>query len=237
MENTFNLKQFLAEGKMLKEFTQTDFNKAKTWGEIVNLFSQYKRDLTPFTKYQEEHSFLGSGKNGKVFRIGNSDKVIKITKNIYDIYVAEDLLGSFYKHLPKIYNVVGYEEGVKNPYSKKSKYAGVIVMEYLNELPKDLFNLFLMLFPHYNKKEFYLNNFIEGEIEIDEIGKILIELDPNNENIIKKYNFLNQLKGIRNDLNSAFDLEEMTDQLDPSPGNFLMRGNTIVFSDIVQSDN
>jgi hypothetical protein len=237
MENSFNLKKFLAEGKMLKEFTQTDFNKAKTWEEIVNLFSQYKRDLTPFTKYQEEHSFLGSGKNGKVFRIGNSDKVIKITKNIYDIYVAEDLLGSSYKHLPKIYNVVGYEEGVKNPYSKKSKYAGVIVMEYLNELPKDLFNLFLMLFPHYNKKEFYLNNFIEGEIEIDEIGKILIELDPNNENIIKKYNFLNQLKGIRNDLNSAFDLEEMTDQLDPTPGNFLMRGNTIVFSDIVQSDN
>ena len=237
MENSFNLKKFLVEGKMLKEFTQTDFNKAKTWEEIVNLFSQYKRDLTPFTKYQEEHSFLGSGKNGKVFKIGNSDKVIKITKNIYDIYVAEDLLGSSYKHLPKIYNVVGYEEGVRNPYSKKSKYAGVIVMEYLNELPKDLFNLFLMLFPHYNKKEFYLNNFIEGEIGIDEIGKILIELDPNSENIIKKYNFLNQLEGIRNDLNSAFDLEEMIDQLDPTPGNFLMRGNTIVFTDIVQSDN
>jgi hypothetical protein len=230
------LKEIIKE-ILIQEFTQTDFNKAKTWDEIVNLFSQYKRDLTPFTKYKEEHSFLGSGKNGKVFKIENSDKVIKITKNIYDIYIADDLLGTSYKHLPKIYNVVGYEEGVKNPYSKRSKYAGVIVMEYLNELPKDLFKLFLMMFPNYNKKGFWMTDFLDGILDSNEIGQLLIELDPTIESTIKKYDFLNQLEGIKNDLNQAFDLEEISDQLDPTPGNFLMRGNTIVFTDIVQSDN
>jgi hypothetical protein len=217
---------------ILNEFTQSEFDKAETWDDFIKLFNQYKRDLTPITKYDEEHSFLGSGANGKVFKIGNSNKVIKITKNIYDVYTAEDLLGTNYKHLPKIYNIIHFEEE-----SEQSEYVGVIVLEYLNELPKDLFNLFLMLFPNYNKKAPYLDNFLENLIEIDEIEKALLELDPSVEPTIKKYDFLNQLVGIKNDLNSALDMEDIIDAgvLDPTPGNFLMRGNTIVFTDIVNS--
>jgi hypothetical protein len=223
--------------KILNEFSSSDFNKAKTWNDFVKLFDQYKRDLTPITKYDEEHSFLGSGANGKVFRIGNSDKVIKITKNVYDVYLAEELLETNYKHLPKIYNTIHYTKGVRKEWSKRSKYAGAIVLEYLTELPKDLFNLFVMLFPNYNKKAPYLDNFLEGLIEIDEIEKILLELDPSVESIIKKYDFLNQLVGIKNDLNAALDMEDIIDSgvLDPTPGNFLMRGNTIVFTDIINS--
>jgi hypothetical protein len=163
--------------------------------------------------------------------------VIKITKNVYDVYIADDLLGTNFKHLPKIYNTIHYTEGVRKEWSKRSKYAGVIVLEYLTELPKDLFNLFVMLFPNYNKKAPYLDNFLEGLIEIDEIEKVLLELDPSVEPTIKKYNFLNQLVGIKNDLNTALDMEDIIDSgtLDPTPGNFLMRGNTIVFTDIINS--
>jgi hypothetical protein len=234
-----NLKLLIKEEitNILNEFTLSDFNKAKTWNDFIKLFDQYKRDLTPITKYDEEHSFLGSGANGKVFRIGNSDKVIKITKNVYDVYIADDLLGTNFKHLPKIYNTIHYTKGVRKEWSKRSKYAGVIVLEYLTELPKDLFNLFVMLFPNYNKKAPYLDNFLEGLIEIDEIEKVLLELDPSVEPTIKKYNFLNQLVGIKNDLNTALDMEDIIDSgtLDPTPGNFLMRGNTIVFTDIINS--
>jgi hypothetical protein len=214
----------------LNEFNRSEFDDAKTWNDFVKLFNQYKRDLTPITKYDEEHSFLGSGANGKVFKIGNSNKVIKITKNIYDVYTAEDLLGTNYKHLPKIYNTIHFEEN-----SNQSEYVGVIVLEYLNELPKDLFNLFLMLFPNYNKKAPYLDDFLEGLIGIDKIKEVLLELDPSVESTIKKYDFLNQLVGIKNDLNAALDMEDIIDSgvLDPTPGNFLMRGNTIVFADIV----
>jgi hypothetical protein len=225
-----NLKKIIKEEivNTLNEFNQSEFDAANTWGDFIKLFNQYKRDLTPVTKYDEEHSFLGSGKNGKVFRIGNSDKVIKITKSIYDVYTAEDLLGTNYKHLPKIYNIIHFEEK-----PEQNEYVGVIVLEYLNELPKDLFNLFLMLFPNYNKKDIYLDNFLEGLIEIDEIEKVLLELDPSTTSTIKKYNFLNQLSEIRNDLNAAFDIDEIVGILDPTPGNFLMRGNTIIFTDIV----
>ena len=129
-----------------------------------------------------------------------------------------------------IYNIIHFEEN-----SDQSEYVGVIVLEYLNELPKDLFNLFLMLFPNYNKKAPYLDNFLEGLIEIDEIKKVLLELDPSVESTINKYNFLNQLVGIKNDLNAALNMEDIIDSgvLDPTPGNFLMRGNTIVFTDII----
>jgi hypothetical protein len=216
--------------KALNEFTQSEFDEAETWGDFIKLFNQYKRDLTPITKYDEEHSFLGSGANGKVFRIGNSNKVIKITKNIYDVYTAEDLLGTDYKHLPKIYNIIHFEQE-----HEQNEYVGVIILEYLNELPKDLFNLFLILSPNYNKKAPYLDNFLEGLIEIDEIKKVLLGLDPSVESTIKKYDFLNQLVGIKNDLNAALNMEDIIDSgvLDPTPGNFLMRGNTIVFTDII----
>lgn len=210
--------------ELIKEIIYDDLIKIKSWNDLTTTFIKYKYNLNYLKKYEgeDENNLLGSGGTGKVFRIGNTNRAIKISQHYEDARSCKKLLNKTPNHLINIYEIS------KPIINNKKQHVELIVMEYCSPLPDDLYNFLKKLFSKYplNLK---LNDYLTGEE--DELN-FLKKLD---KNITEKYNLEKQFKEMKIELyNYGFTNRNDLPGLDDSVTNFLInsKGN-LTFVDIV----
>lgn len=203
---------------ILNEIKYEDLKTINTWEDLKKIFKKYKYDLKYLSEYegQDINNLLGSGGTGKVFRIGNTNRAIKISQHYKDGRACEKLLGKNPKNLIKIYDVKKLEHG-KN-------YVIIIIMELCFPLPSRV------------KKFINLEKKIKGGDEIDntiELGNYLTYED--NKVIWEGFEDLKpQFDNIRKELKKYNITEGGYYELDVRPSNFLINSEgNITFVDIV----
>jgi len=87
------------------------FPKIQTWDDIKSMLVNNKEQLQYLDKLGSIDSFLGSGENGKVWKIKGKPLTIKVTKDSNEIRTANKLLGKKLKAFVNVYMIanVKYE--------------------------------------------------------------------------------------------------------------------------------
>lgn len=192
---------------ILNEIIYDDLEKITTWDDLKKVFQKYKHDLKYLSEYEgeEANNLLGSGGTGKVFRIGNTNKAIKISQHYKDYQACIKLVGKNPKNLIKIYEAKEIEN--------KKSYVALIVMEYCSPLPNDIADFI-------DDNQYELNSYFSGS---------------NEKNLFKKFKHLEpQFNNIKKELNKFNITEEDEYELDVRSDNFLINSiGNICFVDII----
>lgn len=87
------------------------FPKIQTWDDIKSMLVNNKDQLQYMEKLGSVDSFLGSGENGKVWKIKGKPLTVKVTKDPNEIRTANKLLGKKLKAFVNVYMIanVKYE--------------------------------------------------------------------------------------------------------------------------------
>jgi hypothetical protein len=87
------------------------FPKIKTWDDIKSMLVNNKDQLQYMEKLGSVDSFLGSGENGKVWKIKGKPLTVKVTKDPNEIRTANKLSGKQLKAFVNVYMIanVKYE--------------------------------------------------------------------------------------------------------------------------------
>jgi hypothetical protein len=82
-----------------------DIPTFQNWDELKEFFKEHKSELEYLKNYEGETNLLGSGSNGKAFRIKGTNKVIKVTTSREELGNAKALLNKNFTTLAHIYYV------------------------------------------------------------------------------------------------------------------------------------
>jgi len=87
------------------------FPKIQTWDDVKSMLVNNKEQLQYLDKLGSIDSFLGSGENGKVWKIKGKPLTIKVTKDLNEIRTANKLLGKPLRAFVNVYMIanVKYE--------------------------------------------------------------------------------------------------------------------------------
>jgi hypothetical protein len=95
--------------KFLKEIIDhigvEDIPTFQNWNELKEFFKEHKSELEYLKDFEGKTNLLGSGSNGKAFRIKGTNKVIKVTTDRDELGNAKALLNKNFKTLAHIYYV------------------------------------------------------------------------------------------------------------------------------------
>lgn len=90
------------------------FPKIRTWDDIKSMLVNNKDQLQYLDKLGTIDSFLGSGENGKVWKIKGKPLTIKVTKDSNEIRTANKLLGKKLKAFVNVYMIANVKYEGKN---------------------------------------------------------------------------------------------------------------------------
>ena len=147
---------------IINEIKYEDLKTIQTWDDVKNIFSKYGHDLKYLSEYEDEdtNSLLGSGGTGKVFKIGNSNKAIKISQQYKDYRACVKLVGKNPKNLINVYDAKELEN--------EKSYVALIIMEYCTPLPNNVKNTIY-------DNEVEIKNFLSGKTNNLELNNKYLE--------------------------------------------------------------
>lgn len=149
------------------------FPKIQTWDDIKSLLINNKDSLKYLDNYGGIDSFLGSGENGKVWKIKGKPLTIKLTKDRNEIKIANKLLGKKLKAFVNVYMISNVKYQGKDiqlriqdmcyPYDKSEwdMYGRVLLglYDFFNEVKRGTLNDFVLYLK--SVAEDNINDYIE----------------------------------------------------------------------------